>query len=333
MPLLSSNNVTLAEWAKRQDPDRKVAKIIEMLSQTNEILQDMSFMEGNLPTGHRTTMRTGLPSSAWRLLNQGIQPSKSRTAQVDEQCGMLEAFSEVDVALAKLNGDVGAFRLSESQSFIESMNIEMASTIFYGNSSVNPEEFTGIAIRYSDLSAANAQNIIDAGGIGSDNTSIFLVGWGEQSICGIFPKGSDVGLSHDDLGVETVENAGGVSGAKMRAYREHFKWDIGIALKDWRYCVRICNIDVSALVAKVAAADLSEQMIKAIHRIPFIGMCKPVFYMNRSVFEYLDIQRRDDVQSGGQLKYDDVDGKRIASFRGIPVRICDAIVNSEARVV
>lgn len=333
MSLLQSNVVTLSEWAKRQDPDGKVAKVIEMLSQTNEVLQDMPFMEGNLPTGHRTTMRVGLPTVAWRLLNQGVQPSKSRTAQVDEQCGMLEAYSEVDKDLAELNADVGAFRLSEAQAFIEAMNIEMASTVFYGNSGTAAEEFTGLAIRYSDLSAANAQNILDAGGTGTDNTSIFLVGWGEQTVCGIFPKGSKAGIFHEDLGLVTVESTAGIGGNRMRAYQEHFQWKCGVALKDWRYTVRIANIDVSNLVAKTSAADLVELMIKATHRIPFINMCKPVFYMNRTVFEFLDIQRRDDVQVGGQLKYEDVDGRRISSFRGIPVRICDAILETEDRVV
>ncbi len=333
MSTLNANVLTLADWAKRQDPDGKVARIIEMLAQTNELLDDMAFMEGNLPTGHRTTMRTGLPTVAWRLINKGIQPSKSKTAQSDEQCGMLEAFSEVDVDLAKLNGDVGAFRLSEAQAFIEAMNQEMAATVIYGNSSASPEEFTGLAIRYSSLSAANAQNIVDAGGTGSDNSSIYLIGWGEQTCVGIFPKGSQAGIFHEDLGIETVENAGGVQGAKMRAYREHFQWKCGIALKDWRYVVRICNIDISNLVANTSAADLQELMIKAIHRIPHPKMAKLVFYMNRTCFEFLDLQRRADVIAGGQLSYDVVDGKRIPLFRGIPIKIVDALTQAEARVV
>jgi hypothetical protein len=52
--------------------------IIEMLSQTNEIMIDMLVIEGNLPTGHKSTVRTGLPTATWRLLNYGIVPTKSR---------------------------------------------------------------------------------------------------------------------------------------------------------------------------------------------------------------------------------------------------------------
>lgn len=332
MALLSTQVATLKDHAKRLDPDGKAAMIAELLSQTNEILDDALFMEGNLPTGHRTTVRTGLPQVFWRLLNQGVQPSKSTTTQIDEGTGMLEAWSTVDVELANLNGNTSSFRLSEAQAFLEAMNQEAAQTMFYGNSSIAQEEFNGLSVRYSSLAAANAQNIIDAGGTGSDNSSIWLLSWGAQTLCGIFPKGSKAGLSHEDMGIETVENTGGVVGSLMRAYRDCWKWKMGLALKDWRYCVRIPNIDVSMLVAGTGA-DLTTLMIKALHRLPNMNMGKPVFYMNRSVFQYLDIQRRTDVGNGGQLDYSVVDGKAIHSFRGVPIKKCDALLETEARVV
>lgn len=333
MALLNANVATLADWAKRLDPDGKVPDIVELLSQTNEVLDDMLFMEGNLPTGHRTTVRTGLPTVAWRLLNQGVQPSKSTTAQIDEQIGMLEAWSEVDKDLALLNGNSAAFRLSEAQSFIEAMNQEMVSTLFYGNSGTAPEEFTGLSIRYSDVSATNGQNIIDAGGSGADNSSIWLVGWGAQTIAGIFPKGSKAGLVHEDHGEVTVETTNGIGGARMRAFQDHWQWKCGIALKDWRYVVRIGSIDISNLVANAGSqADIVNLMIKAIHRLPNLKLGKPVFYMNRSVFQMLDIQRRDDVISGGGITYGDVDGKTVPTFRGIPIRVIDALTEAEAAI-
>jgi len=327
MATLSSNALTLADWAKRQDPDGKVPQIVELLSQTNEILQDMVWLEGNLPTGHRTTVRTGLPTPAWRLLNQGVPPSKSTTAQIDEACGKLEAWSEVDVELAKLNGNEAAFRFSEAQAFIEAMNQEMASTLFYGNSGVDPEEFTGLAPRYSSLSAGNGQNIVAGGGSGSDNSSIWLIVWGNNTVHGIFPKGSKAGLEHNDFGAETVETTAGIAGSRMRAYRDQWKWDCGVALRDWRYAVRIANIDISA-----DNADLIDLMIKAMHRIPAIAMGKAAFYMNRTMHQRLDLLRRNDIISGGGLTWETVDGKRQSSFRGIPVRTVDALTETEATV-
>lgn len=333
MATLGANVLTLADWAKRLDPDGKVPAIVELLSQTNDVLKDMLFMEGNLPTGHRTTVRTGLPSVTWRLLNQGVTPSKSLTAQIDESCGMLEAWSEVDKDLAELNGNTSAFRLSEAQAFIEAMNQEMAQTLFYGNSGTAPEEFTGLAARYSTISGAtNASHVIDGGGTGSDNSSIWLVCWGGMTCHGIFPKGSKAGLIHEDHGEVTVEVTAGIAGNRMRAYQDRWQWKSGIALRDWRYVVRICNIDISNLVAKSSAADLFDLMIKALHRVYNMNMGKPVFYMNRTCFEMLDIQRRDDVQVGGQLTFESSDGKLSYAFRGIPVRIVDQLLETEARV-
>ena len=332
MATLSSNAKTLADIAKLVDPNGKVPKIVEMLSQTNEILADMRFLEGNLPTGHQSTIRTGLPTSYWRLVNQGVQPTKSSTAQVVDQCGMLEAWSEVDEKVAKLNGNTNAYRLSEAQSFIESMNIEKASTLFYGNSALDPEEFNGFAIRYSSLSAASAENILDAGGTGSDNSSVWLIVWGDQTCHGIYPKGSKAGLSHEDLGLQTIETSAGIAGTRLRAYQDRFVWETGLSVKDWRYCVRICNIDISNLVAKSSAADLIDLMIKAIHRLPSMSAGKAVFYMNSTCVQMLDIQMRDDVAGAG-MTYAEVDGKPVMHFRGIPVRKCDALLESEARIV
>lgn len=331
MSTLGANQLTLMDWAKRLDPNGSVPTIVELLSQSNEMLMDMQWFEGNLPTGHRTTVRTGLPSVAWRLLNQGVAGSKSTTAQIDEQCGMLEAWCEVDKDLAELNGNTASFRLSEAQAFIEAMNQEMQQTVIYGNSGTAPEEFTGLAIRYSSSSATNGQNVIKAGGAGSDNASIWLVGWGSNTVHGIFPKGSKAGLIHENLGLVTVEASAGLGGTRLRAYQDHWQWKCGIALRDWRYVVRICNIDVSNLVAKSSAADLIDKMIMAIHRIPNMGLCKPVFYMNRTCLEMLDIQRRDDVASAG-MQYAEVDGKLVPNFRGIPIRLVDQLLETEATV-
>lgn len=336
---LQSNVLTLHDWAKRLDPDGKTTTIVELLAQTNPILTDALFMEGNLPTGHRTTVRTGLPTVAWRLLNGGVATSKSKTAQIDEQTGMLEAWSEVDKDLAELNGNTSAFRLSEGQAFIEAMNQEAAATLFYGNSGLAPEEFTGLSVRYGAISGAgNAQNIVDAGGVGADNTSIWLCSWGQNTMHGIFPKGSKAGLMHEDMGLVTVNDvvAGGANGmgqgTRMRAYQDHWQWKLGIALRDWRYQVRIPNIDVSNLVGESSAANLIKLMIKAIYRLPSTSLGKTVFYMNRTVAEMLDIQRFNAVAAAG-LRYDEVDGKQQMSFRGIPIRLCDALHNAEARVV
>jgi hypothetical protein len=335
MATLSTSALTLADWAKRLDPSGKIAAIVEILGQTNEILTDMRFIQGNLPTGHRTTVRTGLPTVYWRLLNQGVLPSKSTTAQVDEQAGMLEAWSEVDKDLAMLNGDMGAFRLSEAKAFLEAMNQEMASTVFYGNAGLAPEEFTGLSARYSSTTAGNGQNIVSGAGAGSDNTSMWLVVWGENTVHGLFPKGSQAGLIHEDKGEQIIQAS---TGARMVALLDRFQWKAGLAVRDWRYAVRIANIDVSDLVANTttqassATTRLRKLLTKAVHRIPALGMGSAAFYANRTVLQYLDLQTQEDVNSGGGITYENFDGKKVASFRGIPIRTCDSLLETETAV-
>lgn len=332
MAAVGSTVATLADWAKRLDPDGSVPTVVEMLGQTNEVLTDMQWLEGNLPTGHRTTVRTSIPTPTWRRLNEGVTPGKSTTAQVDEQCGMLEAYSQVDVDLAMLNGNAAAFRLSEGQAFIEGMNQEMAGTLFYGNAGVDQQEFTGIAPRYNLSTGNTADNVLLAGGTGSDNTSIYLVCWGAGTVHGIFPKASKAGLVHEDLGEQLIQTSTGIGSGTLKAYVDRWQWKCGIAVRDPRYIVRIANIDVSATVADTAGTTwkLIELMAKALHRIPALGMGKPVFYMNRSIMQMLDIQSMN--KSTLALNLEEVQGKKVLAFRGIPVRLCDQIVENETLV-
>jgi hypothetical protein len=330
MATLDATKYTLLDFAKSLDPDGSVARVIKLLSQTNEILDDAPAVMGNLPTGHLITQETGLPAVYYRQINQGVAPGVTKTAQITEQCAMLEARSEIDVKLANLNGNSAAWRLSRASRYLEAMNQRMTSTLMYGNGGTTPSEFSGFSVRYSLLSAGNGGNIIDAGGTGSDNSSIYLIGWGPETCHLIYPKGSTGGVSHKDLGEGDAFDANSL---RYRALMDQWCWDNGLALPDWRYVVRIANIDISNLVAQTSNADLIEKMIIAIHSLPHLGMCRPVFYMNRTVFSMLDIQRRNDVIAGGGLKYENVDGVATSTFRGIPVRKLDALVDTEARVV
>lgn len=328
MSTIGNTQLTLADWAKRLDPDGKTARIVEMLSQKNEILGDLLMLEGNLPTGHRTTVRTGLPAGAWRKLNQGVPLEKSTTVQIDEAIGMLETYSEVDVDLAKLNGNEAEFRLSESVAFLEGMSQTAATTLFYGDN-VGGDEFLGLSARYATgvaANAANAVNVIDGGGNSTDNTSVWLIGWGDQTCHGIFPKGSMAGLQHRDLGEDTVKDA---DGNQFQAYRDHYQWKLGLALRDWRFAVRIANVDVGDL-AGGSAANLINLMVKALHRVPSLAGARFGFYANRTIAQYLDLQAMN--KTNVQLSIAEFDGRFQTMFRGVPVRTVDALVNTEDAV-
>lgn len=328
MSLIGTTAVTLADIAKRTDPQGKIDAIVELLSQTNEVLEDMPFVEGNLPTGHKTIIRTGLPTAAWRLLNYGVPQSKSQTQAVTDTCGMLEAYAEVDKVLADLNGNAASFRLSEDRAFLEAMNQEMAATLFYGDTAKNPERFLGLSVRYSTLDkvkSATAENIVDAGGTTANKlSSVWLVCWGDQTAHGIYPKGSKAGFTHEDKGQVTLFDPGN---NKYEGYRTHYKWDIGLTLRDWRYVVRVANIDL----ASITDDKLIECMVSAVEALPNQKLGKPVFYMNRQVRTRLrNALRR---SANVHLALTEAAGKQVLSFDEIPVKRCDSLANTENRVV
>jgi hypothetical protein len=332
MAVLSVTHPTLVDVAKRLDPGGKIDTIVELLNQQNEILEDMVWIEGNLTTGHRTTVRTGLPGNTWRKLYQGVQPTKGTTAQITDNTGMLEAYAEVDKALADLNGNTAAFRFSEELGFIESLGEEVAQTLIYGNEGTEPEAFTGLAPRFNAKAGAlNGENVLfgDAGASGADQTSIWLVVWGPNTVHGIYPKGSKAGFQMEDKGQVTIENVDG-AGGRMEAYRTHYRWDCGLTVRDWRYVVRIANVDTSALTKNAATGtDIIDKMAEALELIPSLGRGRPVFYCNRTVKSFLRRQIANKVVNS-TLTMDMVGGKPVMRFGEVPVRRVDQILSTEA---
>lgn len=320
---------TLLDVASRTENGKIAKTIVELLSETNEIIDDMVWVQANDGSGHKTTVRSGIPMGTWRKLNYGVQPTKTTTVQIKDACGMLEAYAEIDKSLADLNGNTAAFRLSEDRGHLEGLNIQFADTLIYGNTDLDPEKFMGLAPRFSQISGAeNGSNVISGGGAGSDNTSIWLIVWGPNTVHGIYPNGSKAGLSHRDLGEVTLEDA---NKGKYQGYRTHYKWDCGLTVRDWRYIVRIANIDVSDLTKTGGTgADLVDLMIQALEIVPNLTSGRPAFYVNRTVRSFLrrQIVNKDNVM----LSMDQVAGKKVLTFDGVPVRRVDAILNTEATV-
>lgn len=351
LPLVAGRN-TLIDVARSFGPDGKVAVLAELLNQSNEIISYLPFIEGNLSTGHKGVVRTGLPTVQLRSFYRGVKVSKSGRATIEDVCAMAEGRNEIDKDLADLNGNTQNFRLSEGIAFIEAMNQTFAQQLIYGDTSSNPDGILGLTPRYNSLSAQSGANIIDAGGTGSDNTSVWLLVAGENTITGIYPKGSEAGLQQQDLGeIDAFDE----NNDRFRAYAELWKWKFGLHVKDWRYAVRIANVDVSDLVgqtgtqAVTAATWLNKLMIKALARIPSMGMGTPMFLASRTVKEMLSIGAMDKSQnvlsfSAGLNQYGAVgpgsvagNGTGIAGgqlmFQGVPVLTVDQILATEARVV
>lgn len=335
-----NNSLTLLDIAKRTDPNGEVPIIAELLSQKNEILIDIPWKEGNLPTGTRNTIRTGLPQAFWKRPNAGNPASKSTTAQIDEAAGIIEAWCVIDYDVAILNGNAQKYRLTEADAFIESMSQQLAAQLIYGNSAVNAERFMGFAPRFGAISGAvNGQNVMNALGGGSTNTSLWLVGWGENTVYGIYPRGTMAGLQHWDFGDRPWQTSTTVGGGQIHAFVDLWHWYCGLAVKDWRYVVRCANVSVPDLTSGGStqnAQQLIKLMARMFWRLPSKGAgIKPVFYANRTLQSMLMVQALDKSQNilsvqEALTQFGEVMELR---FLGVPIRTNDQILNTESAIV
>ena len=331
MATIGTRNPTITDVTKRLDPDGRIDQIVELLKEREEILDDMTSVEGNLPTGHRITVRTGLPEPVERMLNQGYDADKSRTAQITEAITQFALRWAVDVDVAKLNGNSREFMMSEFEGILQGFNHKISETLFYGNNNTKPESIVGFSPRYSDLDAENAEMIIDAGGTGSDdNTSVWLVTWGPQTAFTVFPKGSTAGFREEELADDYEEDR---DGKKFLAHRRDYKWDIGLVLKDWRAVSRIANINESNLSTDPqsdADDNLINQMIRASERIDDLNAGRPAFYVSRKIREWLRLQALH--HKNARIGIEQVAGRKVVTFDEIPVRRVDSLLHTEDRV-
>ena len=341
MATLLATRPTLLDVQRALDPDGTNAMVAEMMHKVNPMLDDIPMYEGNLQTGHQGTIRTGLPSPAWRLLNYPTTASKAKRANVIDTCGNLEAWGEIDEEVFILNGASTAFRLDEDRAHIEAMAQEIATTFFYGNTAVDPEKFLGLAPRFGLTTAENGGQIIDAAGTDTadEQTSIWVFAWDKATIHGIYPKGTKGGLDVQDLGVETSETTNGL----MRVLRTKFNQKFGIHMRDWGGIVRIANID-TAVELPAGTVDLIDLLIQAYYKVPLRlrSTGRTVIYCNPTVKEAL-IKRAlasdftasatGTIAGGNALSVTQLEsGEPMLRFWGIPIKECDAITNTEAVV-
>ncbi len=329
---------TLSVLTNQLDKSGKLAPVAQLLNETNPILDDMPFYEANETTSHTHVVDASIPEGTWRRLNYGIKPKHGSTAQISDTIGLLEQRSECDLVLARMSRDVSKFRANEDRRILEGLNQQLADMLFYGDSVTTPEGFLGLAPRYGDLGqpggkpAANTQGMDHVlsmlGSTANVQSSIYLVGWGENTVFGIYPKGSPAGLERQDLGEIDCRDA---DGGVFRGLATHYRIQHGLAVKDWRYIVRIANVQVSAIVDEAAINNIIDTLIDATHALPHLGSCRPVFYMNRLVKSRLEkaMYRKSNLA----LNMGDIYGtKNTLNISGIPLKTCDALLTTEAVV-
>jgi hypothetical protein len=345
MPTLSQKFLTMADLYKRTDGMGQVALIMEMMNSTaQDIFTDFTMMECNNGTKHTHTIRSGLPSVAWGALYEGIPQSKSDTQQVDETTGFVRALSTMDKKLIELAGaNANAVRANESRPFLESMSQELVTAMFYHNPATNVRLPKGLGARYGVKATSGAGfQIVDAGGVGSDNTSIWFATWGGDGLNCLYPKGTSAGIKTEDKGEQRVLDA---NGNPYWAVEELIEAYCGFSVGDYRRISRIANIDVSNMQA--GSVELYDFMRKAYYKLHGgprnVGAKvtdegnpgRTVIYCNRDVLEALDALATNagTTDNFTRLKWMEIEGKEVLTYRGIPIRETNAILNTEAQIV
>lgn len=344
MAVQASGVSTLIDVLSETAPDGRQYDIAEVLTQQNPILEDMHWEEGNTVTGHKDAMRTVLPEPSFRALNAGVPVTKAGSTTVEETASLLEDFSQVDRELAIMSGDVDAYRLKQARPHVQGMSNKQARTLMYGNAATNPLEYTGFMARFNTLDETvnkAAVNVIDAGGTGSALRSILLVGWGPDSVFGIYPKGTRGGLDHEDATNATGDGAHGfpaaarlfdADGNSYMGYADHWIWRCGLFVKDWRFVVRIANIDPTALkLDESSGPKLADLMVQASEQIESTNGVRAVFYVPRELRAFMRRQILE--KKNNQLSWDEMGGKRIMNFGEIPVKRTDVLNTNETQVV
>lgn len=339
MATIGNSFLGLADVYKRTDQNRNITPVIEALNIINPIMEDAVMIEANQGTKHLSTIRTGLPSVAWGKLYQGIPQSKSGTQQVEDTTGFVEGMSTVDERLLEISKNPAAVRMSEAEPFLESMSQDVATNFFYSDTATTPERFKGLAARYGVLGGNGAGNqIVNAAGAGSDNTSVWFVTWGTAQTSLIYPEGTTAGISRQDMGRQRVLDAlGNPYYAKEEMFRQH----VGVRVGDWRFNARIANIDVSDVIA--GTVDLYKFMRQAYYKLQvrrnrkiknggMVSAGRTVIYMNRTILEALDALGTQSTNAALKLTPMELEGQEVMTYRGMPIRETDSIINAETVV-
>jgi len=339
---------TLADVTSRMTDAGEQHVIAEMLSQSVVLHEDAPYVEASEMTGHHFAYRTSIPAGAWRQMNQGTPYSKSTTDKSSVGLAELVDYSQVDRTLAMISGDVEGFRESEDVAFLEGMGQTIEQTLWYGNTVANPAECNGLSTFYNALgdAALNGANVIDGGGTGNSNASLWLLGWAPGKLFLLYPRGSKAGLAMEDLS-ESMSGYDSL-GNPFRAYTMWFQQFIGLCPQDWRYSARMANMDVTtAGLAGPNAPDIfasiremllfPPNMTKATSGITKVDSPRDpgtgvrfVIYSNRTVRHYADIQAMRD--RNVLLRLEDYAGKPTMGIDEIPWKVSDQLLTTEQRV-
>jgi hypothetical protein len=321
--LNTNQRLTLLEVAKRRDPNGDAATIAEIINEKNAIFSDVPWMEANGALYHKFVQRLSLPEVQKRKFNKGIDSVASKT--ISKQIGLsnYEDYSDIDKALADASPSPSETRMQEARAVVEAITQSFVGDLFYGSVAESTDDFDGVAVQLNDLTKPT---VVSNGGSGIDLTSAYVVDWGMEKAHCVYPKGHpNAGVERTDRGVQTkvVDN-----GKMYEVYRDHFKLTGGLVVKDPRAIGRLCNIETDPSGANTFDYKL---LIPVINQLRDPQSPNLVIYVNRTLHSQIEVAAAE--KTNGFYTAEDVFGRPVPKFRGIPVRLAEGILDSEEEVV
>jgi hypothetical protein len=326
------DRMNLLDIAKQTDPNGKPAQVIEILNEHSTMVADAPAYVANGITGNRVTLRSSLPVVDFTKINKGSTRSKGSYRQVVDSMGILDGLSEVDARERLIVGEeaFAAARWKEDAGFIESMAQTANLNLLYGDERVNEAAFTGFAPRMNKLNpdTITGSRVRSASGAGGDNTSMYVVDWGERACHLIYSKGATAGVSVKTLGEQRVTDG---ANKPFMAFCTNYLWVLGLSVEDPRRMARLANIDVSDIRTAGAAAyagpDLVVHLTWLISGMPEVGGNQRVIYCHPDVYAAFSL-----IAMGGKnvnITVGEWLGKKTPYFNEYPIRKMDRISLSE----
>jgi hypothetical protein len=327
---------TLIELLRMMAPDNSTLLFVaETLARKNPIVREVPILEANQALSHVGSRQSSLPTVYKRALNDGVVKSAHKEVPVTAPMSLFETMSQIDVEILKLAGDkAAAMRQRKDKAFIEAMAQSVADEIFYGSVGDDPLGFNGLATIFdSSTTYPNGDsgwyyNVQLQGGSGSDTTSIWAIEWGPEKTHLIYPKGTQGGIEINDLGKLLV--SGVTSSSYFLAWVTQFIWRCGLFVQDERCVQRIANIETASTATDYIFDD--DKLIRALNQLPNMGE-DPLtrIYVNRTIRTQMDIRLKDK-NNVNYTANNDAFGKPVLYFRGVPVQVCDGILNTETAI-
>ena len=344
MTVNNTRVLTYLDFIKGLDPKGNFAhRIVELVAKKVEMLDDMTVIAANNGTALETTVRTETPTPVWTTYYGGVPSNKGSKQKIKVSAGRMATKILVDKKLYDDSKDKDAVLEDEITANIAGMRNELANAMIYGDLKDNPLGIPGLFKVYGKYDNNNtddtdsAHYVLSALGLTGNSGattklgSIALVGWSPNTITAFHPENSGTGgIEKSDKRVTDIPDPDIGGDATYEAYLQYIYWNLGLAVRDYRYGGRICNIQRDLMLTKGYEGDYVELIDRLSNRV-LDDDVKQAWYMDKQMWENVCVLFSRLTRTNA-ITFQHVEARKEKKLYGIPVRIMDSMKVNEAAV-